>query len=124
MRNGLAKWMRTLVPGAGLLFAVTVGAVAQAAFFSAVEDLPLMPGLQEVADEGMIFDKPEGRIVEAVAAGKVSQDDITAFYDATLPQLGWERTAAATFMRSGEVLRYRLEAVNDDIIIRVTIAPK
>ncbi len=36
-----------------------------AAFRAGVADLPLMPGLAEVPDSGMVFDKPAGRIVEA-----------------------------------------------------------
>lgn len=103
--------------------APTSGATAQAAFFSNVEDLPLMPGLREVVEEGMVFDKPEGRIVEAVAVGAIHRTAVAAFYDAALPQLGWDQTATATFARSGEVLRYRLEVVDGETAVRVSIAP-
>ena len=39
-------------------------------FFSTVIDLPIMPGLAEVNNETFFFDKPSGRIVEAVASGR------------------------------------------------------
>ncbi len=97
--------------------------LAQAAFFSAVEDLPLMSGLLEIVDEGMVFDKPEGRIVEVAAVGVVSRDAVVAYYESALPELGWERRGTAEFARSGEVLRYRLDAAGGTTEIRFTIAP-
>ena len=36
-------------------------------FFSAIQDMPIMPGLHELADQTVMFDKPQGRIIEAVA---------------------------------------------------------
>lgn len=82
-----------------------------------------MPGLREVVEEGMIFDKPEGRIVEVAAAGKATPRQIVAFYDAVLPQLGWKRLADATFTRSGETLRYRTETAGGEATVRISIAP-
>ena len=38
----------------------------------------------------MVFDTPAGRIVEAVASGAVTRDEVLAFYAETLPQLGWD----------------------------------
>ncbi|MBH63645.1 MAG: hypothetical protein CL569_14585 [Alphaproteobacteria bacterium] len=96
---------------------------AQAAFFSQVEDLPIMPGLEEVVDEGMVFDKPEGRIVEVVAIGAVSRQAIMAFYGATLPELGWKQESSTDYARSGEVLRFRVDNRGDEFTIRFTIAP-
>ena len=97
--------------------------LAQAAFFSTVEDLPLMSGLLEIVEEGMVFDKPEGRIVEVVAAGAVLRGAVVAYYESTLPELGWHREGGAEFVRSGEVLRYRLGTVGEMTEIRFTIAP-
>src|SRR3546814_7081615 len=54
-----------------------------------VEDLPLMPGLAEIADAATVFDAPQGRIVESYAAGTVAAAEIRSFYAQTLPQLGW-----------------------------------
>src|SRR5215469_8306568 len=40
-------------------------------FVVGTEDVPLMPGLAPVPGSSLVFDKPEGRIVEAQASGKV-----------------------------------------------------
>ena len=105
------------------VFLAVKGPSAQAAFFSNVEDLPIMPGLEEILDAGMVFDKPEGRIVEVVAIGAVSRNAIMAFYRSTLPELGWRRESPTDFTRSGEVLRFRIDDRDGEATIRFTIAP-
>ncbi len=90
-----------------LASAVLLAAAAPAAddnFVTGIEDLPLMEGLAEDAGAGMVFDTPEGRIVEAVAGGEVSRDAVLRFYADTLPQLGWRQTGPAAFRREGEAL--------------------
>jgi len=91
----------------GLLLVAALGAATAAdadGFVSGIEDLPLMQGLEE-AESGMVFDSPAGRIVEAVAVGRVSREDILDFYTETLPQLGWTPAGDGVFRREGEVLR-------------------
>ncbi|MBU0800986.1 MAG: hypothetical protein KKA05_08260 [Alphaproteobacteria bacterium] len=75
-------------------------------FFRAVDDLPLMPGLTEQADEAVVFDQPDGRIVEVTATGTaaVTGASVTAFYDETLPQLGWVRDGSGGYVRDRERL--------------------
>ena len=73
-------------------------------FVSAIDVLPLMPGLEEARQQVMVFDTPSGRIVEAFATGRVSRESVIEFYDATLPQLGWARIGSTTFEREGEIL--------------------
>ena len=63
-----------------------------------------MPGLTQVPDAGTMFDTPSGRVVEAYAKGKVAMADVTAFYDKTLPHLGWKKVTAHRYRREGEVL--------------------
>tara|TARA_R110000868_G_scaffold123868_2_gene327728 strand:- start:886 stop:1284 length:399 start_codon:yes stop_codon:yes gene_type:complete len=60
-------------------------------YLDAVEDMPLMEGLKETGDGGIVFDKPNGRIVRTIAEGRVSVGDVRSFYTNTLPQLGWVR---------------------------------
>lgn len=74
-------------------------------FVSVIQDLPLMPGLREAPDDGLVFDTMAGRIVEAVAFGKVSRTDVLSFYGNTLPQLGWTYEKPTRFLREGEVLK-------------------
>ncbi|MHA1113545.1 MAG: hypothetical protein ACTSRY_03445, partial [Alphaproteobacteria bacterium] len=81
-----------------LLFAAALAAclatpgpapAGDAGFVAGLEDVPLMPGLLEVAGAGFAFDKPSGRIAEAQAEGPFDADTVRAFYAATLLQLGW-----------------------------------
>jgi hypothetical protein len=81
------------------------------AYVAGIADLPLMPGLEPLPDSGLVFDKPGGRIVEAYAEGAVTRQAVLGFYDRTLPQLGWRREAAGTYLREGE--RLRLDVAED-----------
>ncbi|MBF0373797.1 MAG: hypothetical protein HQL39_10305 [Alphaproteobacteria bacterium] len=73
-------------------------------FLAAVEDLPLMPGLAETAEGSLVFETPQGRIIEASAEGRLKPEAVQSFYDATLPQLGWQPVGSGFFRREGEVL--------------------
>ncbi len=95
-----------------------------AAFMADVADLPLMPGLAEVPDVGVVFDKPAGRIVEAYAAGAVSRAAVTAFYISTLPNLGWHAKAEALFQREGELLRLGFMGDDGALVVRFTLQPE
>jgi hypothetical protein len=78
------------------------------AFVEGIDDLPLMPGLVGVADQSLVFDKPDGRIVQAVAAGRVQASAVRSFYADTAPQLGWKSAGEGRFTRDGESLRIEL----------------
>ena len=101
---------------AALLCLATVPAVAQGsagdspgnAYVAGIPDLPLMPGLQELPESGLVFDKPGGRIVEAFAQGSMTPQSVLAFYDQTLPQLGWQREKLGAYLREGERLELDL----------------
>lgn len=97
----------------------------EALFFSTIQDMPLMPGMQELDDQTLTFDKPEGRIVESVAAIQSgSRESVSAFYNDTLPQFGWMRIADNSFVRGDEELRMDFEAVDGQDFVRVMIAPR
>jgi len=55
-------------------------------------DVPLMTGLTEVSAARVIFDSPEGRIIEAQAEGQVDPGKTRDFYQIVLPSLGWKIT--------------------------------
>lgn len=83
-------------------------------FLSTIGDVPLAEGLQELAEGGFVFDKPEGRIVQITAArsADISQAALVSFYSKSLPNLGWQAQQGAqaqsgllTFARHGEILR-------------------
>jgi hypothetical protein len=96
-------------------------------FLSGFEDLPLMPGLSEVAGAGVVFDTPSGRIVEAYAEGSVTSAEVAAFYAGTLPQLGWRSMRAGEFRRENEVLRLEISAADADaapVTVRFYLSPE
>jgi hypothetical protein len=108
------------------LLAVSGAARAEAAkFFQELSDVPLMPGMVELEGSGMVFDKPEGRIVQAAAAGHgVSEPQIRRFYDQALPQFGWKKSDAAVFVRNNEKLQLDIPLQNGQPILQITVEPR
>ncbi len=114
---------------AGVFVAATGPLAAQESgqprFFESLNDVPLMPGLYEMIDEAVVFDKPEGRIAESAAASEtLAQQEIDAFYSRTLPQLGWRRIAPQTYIRQGEALTFSHEDRDGYNVIRFSLAPR
>lgn len=101
--------MKIRALAAGLLFCLAGfawSAVAETAgYLDAIEDMPLMEGLRETGDGGIVFDKPNGRIVRSVASGNVPAADVRRFYADTLPQLGWTRQKKLELIRDLLVFR-------------------
>ncbi|MFQ5764891.1 MAG: hypothetical protein ACE5GT_08185 [Rhodospirillales bacterium] len=96
------------------------------AFVSAIDDLPVMPGLVEDLDAAMVFDSPAGRIVEAFAQGNVRAPDVLAFYAETLPQLGWRPSGTGVFRREQEILTVEFpdgERDGTPLTVRFALAP-
>ena len=71
-------------------------------------DVPLMPGLAEVADSRLTFDKEEGSIVETVLEGAVPRDKAQGYYAGALVGLGWtlaeSRGSRQVYRRGGDQL--------------------
>jgi hypothetical protein len=121
---------RGVALGAALLLALPPLAELQAAaafgadaFVEGTEDVPLMPGLVQVAGAGMVFDSPQGRIVEAYAKGTAQSQAVLDFYAQTLPQLGWTALGPAAYRREGETLRLELYPEKDGLTVRFYLAP-
>lgn len=97
----------------------------ESGFLAGIEDLPIMPGLEELTDQGLVFDKPEGRIVEAFAEGDLAPDDVAVFYSRTLPELGWEAESAGLYRREGEVLAIEVQGTqNGGVLVAFRLAPR
>lgn len=94
------------------------------AFVGGLEDLPLMDGLAEDRSAGLIFDKPDGRLVDAFAFGQLSADAVRAFYRDTLPELGWRAVGPLAFEREGERLRIDIENAENGVTVRFHLAPR
>ncbi len=95
---------RTISVFLAVFFLLFAPPAAAAAYLSAVDDLPLMAGLKETLDQGVVFDAPQGRIIQAYASGPLSPAEVERFYGATLPQLGWRADGPLRFNREGERL--------------------
>lgn len=93
------------------------------AFLTAITDMPLMPGLREDLGAGVSFDKPQGRIVEATARGRISAAKVRAFYDATLPELGWRAQGGGRYRREGEMLRISFHPRGPTLWVRFSLSP-
>ena len=94
-------------------------------FLAGIEDLPIMPGLAELTDQGLVFDKPEGRIVEAFAEGDLAPDEVAVFYRRTLPELGWQADSAGQYRREGEVLAIEVQGTqNGGVLVAFRLAPR
>jgi hypothetical protein len=86
-------------------------AAGESRFSIYIDDLPIMPGLDET-DEGYAFDIYQGgRMAEAQLAGKEDARVVRSFYAATLPQLGWTPVGAdpAVYRRGREKLMFRID---------------
>ncbi|MBB4286024.1 hypothetical protein [Roseospira goensis] len=96
------------------------------AFLAGTEDLPLMAGLRQVAERGVVFETAQGRIVEVYAVGYLTAERVSAFYRQTLPQLGWRRIAGGPdlrFHREGEILTLSFPSRAEPLTVRFRIVP-
>ncbi len=120
--------------GAALLWPAAL--VAQPLIFlSVIDDVPLMAGLREVPDAAVVFDKPEGRIVEVQAAGTLEVAEVASFYRQALPQFGWNPDPTAketstrrlfrlTFVRDNERLTVEVERADGKTAVSFALAPR
>ena len=123
--------MRSVLAGAVIaswLAAVADGR-ADDGFLVVADDLPLMAGLVENLEAGVLYDKPSGRIVEAYASGALSAYDVVRFYASTLPELGWRRrrtvaTNDLEFERDGERLTIEVRELAGELTVRFSLAPR
>ncbi len=110
----------------GLLVALAapLAAAADRAFLTAIDDLPLAPGLIENPSAGVMFDTPQGRIVEAIADGATTAEAVSAFYIETLPELGWTQRTASAFAREDELLRLDMQPGGRGLVVRFMLQPE
>lgn len=87
-------------------------------FLSAIEDLPLAPGLAEKPDP-LIFESDQGRVVRVAAEGNVGATEISAFYARTLPALGWKLQNDGAYERESERLTLRVREPANMAPVRV-----
>src|SRR5579863_2863615 len=114
------RWLPALL--SALVLAVIPASAEE--FVSGTEDVPLMTGLAITPGSALVFDKPEGRIVEAQAHGALARAKVEAFYDASLPQLGWKRIASDRWQRDAERLKLDFTGTDGHLTVGFTISPQ
>jgi len=95
--------------------------------------IPLMDGLIENDEASMLFDSPEGRIINAAASGAVSGEKIHDYYRVVLPSLGWEvrqgvpcegsATYCLSAVREEENLTMSIEVTDDKSTVTYSLSP-
>ena len=121
---GRMLWALALVALVVVMALIATMASSDERFIAGLEDLPLMAGLHEAHDVTIVFDKPDGRIVEATALGAVTVGEVQRFYLTTLPELGWVTVGNLRFVREGESLVLTLTEGDKGVRVRYSIAPK
>ncbi len=106
-------------------FSVVAFPVLAQAFFLNLPDIPVMPGLVEIEERGLRYDKPEGRILFAAAKIDDSIDDseIERFYSNALPQFGWVLVKPFIYVRGQERLAFSIQQDVNKKILEVQISP-
>lgn len=93
-------------------------------FFETLYDVPVMEGLLELEDSALTFDKPGGRISQAMAlAEAMTQAEILAFYDTTLPQMGWNKVKSGEYQRELDKLLILFEKTDHALIAKFMLSP-
>ena len=86
----------------------------QAHFFESLYDVPIMKGLEEIPELSLSFDKPDGRISQAGAYAKnLKKENILAFYDISLDQMGWKHAGIGVYTRKIEKLEISIEEMQE-----------
>lgn len=86
-------------------------------------DIPLMKGFEEQDGSRVVFDTPEGRIIEAQATGPHGAAQVVDYYKVVLPSLSWAQVAeksencedlvsfCITAQRDGEILTLKIREI-------------
>ncbi|MGD9966323.1 MAG: hypothetical protein AB7T59_07370 [Hyphomonadaceae bacterium] len=100
-------------------------AAAQTAYFAAIPDVPVAPGLTESPDPAPPrYDAEHARLVFASAQGAASAAGVRDFYHESLSALGWGLEPDAeqlVFMRGRERLFLRISETNGETLLRVRL---
>jgi hypothetical protein len=121
----MQKYILSLMVALALiLFMAAPVRAEEALFFEALYDVPVMPGLHELKDQAIIFDKPDGKIASAsAAANHLAPKEIEVFYTQTLMELGWRKTDKNQYVRKDEKLTLSFSGKAPETIVQFTLRP-
>ena len=83
-----------------------------------------MPGLKNDETTLVVFDKPQGRIVEVETRGKVTRAQVEKFYAQSLPELGWASDGKQRWQRDGEGLSLAFKGHDGDLRVAFSLTPR
>jgi len=103
--------------------------MAEDNYLSAASDIPLATQLDENVDEVLVFDKPQGRIIQMTATYNTwfsKPAAVKLFYRSNLPNLGWQDVTSGaddrlTFRRESEMLQISFTA--ETVVFNLTPTP-
>lgn len=109
-----------------LLIVPASARAASPQFFDDLGDVPVMPGLSELAERGVVFDKPEGRIAQAtaLAAEGMEAGAPARFYAEALPQFGWQSAGDGRYVREDQALSVTERREEGRILIIFRLEPR
>ncbi len=119
--------LRKALSVSAILCLILVPAIANAAdaFFTDLEELPIMSGLAENQAAAVTFETASGRIIEVEASGAMKAEAVLTFYDETLPQLGWMRVGDGVFERDQERLTLMIsDTESGRVLVAFSLSPK
>lgn len=118
-----------------VLFLFAGSGASAEAFLRDAPDVPVIDGFVETGEQGSIFQKPDGRYVEAWLRGRKPADDALRLYRRTLPRYGWTIESeirfrgnvgpALSFARKTERLDITVTAAASmNTVLRIRIVPR
>ena len=101
---------------------------AKASFVEGLEDIPLPTGVVQIENGSLSFGNEEIRLFETYfSAEKQKFENISKFYEETLPQMGWQKkhknNQKISFERDGETLEISKES-EKPLILRLIVKSK
>jgi hypothetical protein len=101
-------------------------AFADTAYFAIIPDVPIAPGLQDASDNWE-FSSAGARVIGASARGRAQAEQTRAFYQTSLPALGWALSVGSggenetVYLRGREELSLSFHQRGDDLLLQVTV---
>jgi hypothetical protein len=99
---------------------------AEAAYFAAIPDLPIAPGLED-ASENWAFSGEGARVTGASARGRAQAETVRLFYQTALPALGWALSVGSggenetVYLRGREQLSLSFFQRGEDMRLQVIL---
>lgn len=97
-------------------------AAPQITFAKSIEDLPVMPGLDVIADKDFFILFGDRRIAQTTLRGLVDVDQVYYFYWRTLKEMGWQDVGRNLYERAGEQLSMQVRGADRGGQTEVTFA--